>query len=391
MLWLNFLHLYQPVNKDAYIIEEATEKSYLRIIRALEEHSNIKFTLNITGCLFLRWEDLGYLDLIKRIKILVNKGNLELTGSAAYHPLLPLIPEEETRRQIKENEEILKKYLGNNFKPKGFFLPELAYSSKVAKIIKSFGYKWILLDEFAYNGRTEEVDFNEVYRDSYSSLKIIFRSRELSSSYVPELIFQLLNCGAETSYPIITATDGELYGLRHNDPDAIFEKVLKHPKLKTITFSDFVNKHTKIYKIKPINSSWETTSRDLKNRTPFSLWFNPKNKIQVKLWELANFAYNLIEKNKKDKNYSWARWHFVRGLASCTFWWASGRDFRHVFGPVSWGPDEIERGLNEFIRAIRSLDNPHTKKDKLKAEKMYIKIKSMVWSKHWKKYWPLNS
>ncbi len=391
MLWLNFLHLYQPVNKDAYIIKEATEKSYLRIIRALEEHPNIKFTLNITGCLFLRWEDLGYIDLIKRIKNLVNKGSLELTGSAAYHPLLPLIPKEETKRQIEENEEILKRYLGNNFKPKGFFLPELAYSPKIAKIIKSFGYKWILLDEFTYNGSIGEVDFNEIYRDNYSGLKIIFRSREFSNNYVPALIFQLLNCERRFFYPIITATDGELYGLRHNDPDAIFEKVLKHPKLKTATFSDFIKKHTKTYKVKPISSSWETTTKDLKNKTPFSLWFNPKNKIQVKLWELANFVYNLIEKNKKDKNYNWARWHFVRGLASCTFWWASGRDFRHVFGPVSWGPDEIERGLNEFIRAVRSLDNPRTQKDKLKAEKMYVKIKLMVWSKHWKKYWPLNS
>ncbi len=389
MLWLNFLHLYQPVNKDDYVIKEATEKSYLRVVRGLEEHPNIHFTFNITGCLFLRWEDLGYFDLIKRIKKLVQKGRLELTGSAAYHPLLPLIDKKEVKRQIQENEEILKKYLGKDFKLKGFFLPELAYSPEVAKIIKSFGYKWILLDEFAYNGHIGKVDFGQVYIDGFSGLKIIFRSRKFSNNYVPEIILKLLNQKIQTLNTIITATDGELYGLRHNDPDAIFEQTLKRQNLDTLTFSEFIEQHPAKLQIKPITSSWETTKKDLKVKKPFSLWYDPANKIQMKLWELTNFACSLIEKNKKDKNYYWARWHLVRGLASCTFWWASARDFRHVFGPISWGPDEIERGLNEFIRAIRSLDNPYTKQDKLKAEKMCSKIRLMVWTKHWNEYWPL--
>ena len=63
MLWINFLHIYQPVNTDAYIIREATDRSYLRLIRALEEHSDLHFTFNISGCLFLRWKELGYHDI----------------------------------------------------------------------------------------------------------------------------------------------------------------------------------------------------------------------------------------------------------------------------------------------------------------------------------------
>ncbi|MFA7088380.1 MAG: hypothetical protein WC146_03505, partial [Patescibacteria group bacterium] len=73
-------------------------------------------------------------------------------------------------------------------------------------------------------------------------------------------------------------------------------------------------------------------------------------------------------------------------FASCTFWWASAKDFR-LFGPISWSPDEIERGLNEFIRAVRALDNTTTKKIKIQSEKIYIALKKMVWTKHWNYYW----
>ena len=66
MLWINFLHLYQPANTDGHIIKEATELSYYRIADALINNPKVKFTLNINGSLFLRWKELGYDSLIKR-------------------------------------------------------------------------------------------------------------------------------------------------------------------------------------------------------------------------------------------------------------------------------------------------------------------------------------
>ena len=113
MKWINFLHLYQPMNAEAATIKEATEKSYYRIVRALEEHPDIRFTLNISGCLLIRWDELGLEEIIKRIDNLIKKGQIDLVGTAAYHPLLPLISEEEAKRQIGENKNILKKYFGD--------------------------------------------------------------------------------------------------------------------------------------------------------------------------------------------------------------------------------------------------------------------------------------
>ena len=381
MKWINFLHLYQPMNADAAIIKEATEKSYYRIVRALEENSKIKFTINISGCLLVRWDELGFGDIIRRINVLIKQGRIELTGTAAYHPLLPLIPTTEVKRQIAENEAIIKKYFGN-YRPRGFFLPEMAYNQMAAKIISNLGYEWIILDEIAYNGKLDQVDFNKIYIDKSSGLKIIFRSRKISKGYVPDL----LKKEVDKNELYISATDGELYGLRHIDHTAEFEKFLKNKNLETKLFSEFIGGMKTIEIIKPVPCSWESTEKELKQNQPYALWYNKSNKIQMKMWELANLVYQTAEKFSKDKNYLSVRWHLVRGLASCTFWWASGKNLG-PFSPVAWSPDDVERGLNEFIRAIRTLDDVKTKAVKIKAEKLNAEIKKMLWTKHWLKHW----
>ncbi|HKM40756.1 MAG TPA: hypothetical protein VJZ99_02605 [Patescibacteria group bacterium] len=382
--WINFLHLYQPVNSDAYKIEEALNLSYRRIFQALEDNRNIKFTFNISGGLISRLADLKEgRKLITKINKLINRGQVELVGSAAYHALLPLISEAEVIDQIKEQELIIKKHFPQA-KLKGFFLPEMAFSSKVAKIIKAQSYQWLILDEISYAGK-EKINYQETYLDSFSNLKIIFRSRRFSNSYIPETVETLLN----NDMVLITASDGELYGLRHHDLNGSLERVLKNSKIETRLISDFIKNFKNPKKINLRSSNWESTIDQLKARKPFYLWYNKDNEIQMKLWKLAQLSEKMINKYPKDINHSWARWHFVRGLASCTFWWASAYDFKHNFGPKAWSPDEIERGVDEFIRAIRSLENSTTLREKRSSEELLILIKRLVWLEHWtyqKKY-----
>jgi len=380
MVWINFLHLYQPANSEEHIIEEATQKSYLRILRSLEENPEIKYTLNISGCLFLRWKEMGRGDLIKRIKNLIERGQIDLTGTAAYHPFLPLIPKEETRRQIKENEEILKKYLGENFKPRGFFIPEMAYSKDVAKIIKKMGYSWIILDEISYSGKIGKADTSKVYQDEASGLDVVLRSRRYSNGYFPD------KAGEEGDIEFaLTGNDGELYGLRHEDPTGEYEKFLQRKDLKTETVSEFISRAGKDrLKFTPWDCSWESTEKDLKKNKPYILWYNRDNITQIKIWELANLTYRIVQKHREDPNYYWARWHLVRGLASCTFWWASEKNFEHIFGPYAWNPDEIEKRINELVKAVRSLEASTSLGTKIKVENMSLEIKKVVWEKHWK-------
>jgi predicted glycosyl hydrolase (DUF1957 family) len=405
MLWLNFLHFYQPANAEFYNIRKALDKSYWRLLRLLEEHPEIKMTFNVSGCLLERLQEAGEKTFLERLKFLVKKGRVELTGSAYYHGFLPLLPEREVVRQIKANEKILKKIFGKNFRPLGFFFPEMAYSPAVAKIVKRLGYEWIVLDEIAFSGgaRTHP-EINQLYIDEASGLQVIFRNREFSSAYPPDKLLPLLksipgkktaaadksNIDKKNTLVFLTATDAELYGLRHEDPTGEMEKIVKAKELKTLTISRFIKslEKKKALKIKLWPSSWESTPFEVKTGKAYGLWQDKNNKIQIYLWKLANLALALEEKYKKDKNYYWYQWHLARGLASCTFWWASARDFSKTFGPYAWSPDDIERGLEDLIRSVRSFNNLKTKKKKLEAEKYYLKIKKLIWEEHWKKHWP---
>ena len=106
----------------------------------------------------------------------------------------------------------------------------------------------------------------------------------------------------------------------------------------------------------------------------------------MKLWKMQRLAYATVYKYEDDKNFYWAKWHLVRGLISCNYWWASEKDFM-LFSGITWNPDEIERGVNDLTRAVRSLDNKETRKIKIKIEKMAADVRRRVWKKHWKLYW----
>lgn len=391
MYWINFLHFYQPANIDSYNFNLALDNSYLRLLRLMEENNNLHMTWNLTACLLERLEAERGLDYIDRVKKLLDSGRLELVSSAAYHPLLPLIPAPEVIKQIQENERVLLKYFGSNLKLNGFFMPEMAYSPEVAKLVKSLGYNWIILDEVSYQEGRERPDFNSIYQDKNSDLLVIFRDRQLSHSYPPDKLKEFLDCQEFPISNIITATDAELYGLRHRDQSAELEKFVKMKDLKTTTISNFIlakeKQGAEVIKTSLTPSSWESSPADLKAGVYFKLWYDKNNKIHRAFWELSHLALSLEDEFSDDQSYYWYRWHLVRGIASCNFWWASAYDFSQVFGPYAWNPDMIERGLEDLIRAIRSLESSKSKKYKLQAEKIYLKIKKLIWQEHWQKHW----
>ncbi|MFZ4648287.1 MAG: polysaccharide deacetylase family protein [Patescibacteria group bacterium] len=384
MKWFNFLHFYQPANIEAEIIKEASEKSYFRLLRLFEENKNLRMTINVSGCLLERMNELGLEDFAKRLLPLVKSGRIEIVGSAAYHAFLPLLPEKEVIFQIKEQEKILKKYLGVS-RPRGFFLPEMAYSSAVAKIIKSLGYEYLILDPIAYSNKNlRDFEALKTYCDQASGLKIVFRNRAWSSKYAPDYFQKSLR--TNRTGIVVTASDAELYGLRHVDQTAELEKICKDERLGTGTLGDFISLTTNPEKIILRSCSWESSERELSANNPYELWNNKRNEIHQSLWRLAKLAIKVVHENPKDHGYVWARWHLSRGLASCSWWWSSGHDFSRHFGPLAWSPDELERGTNDLLRAVRSLEDKKTRRKKILAEKIASRLRSLVWTKHWQKY-----
>jgi len=61
----------------------------------------------------------------------------------------PLIPEAETRRQIRANDATNRRYFGEVYAPRGFFPPEMCYSDRVLGPVEEAGYQWIILSGVA--------------------------------------------------------------------------------------------------------------------------------------------------------------------------------------------------------------------------------------------------
>lgn len=384
MKWVNFLHFYQPANIEFSVIREAADKSYFRLLRLFEEHKNLRMTINVSGCLLERMAEGGLENFAKRLSPLVKSGQIEIVGTAAYHAFLPLLPEKEVIFQIKEQEKILKKYLGIS-RPKGFFLPEMAYSANTAKIIKSLGYEYLIIDPIAYSNKNiHDFEALKTYQDKASDLKIVFRNRAWSTKYAPDYLEKALETNRVGT--VVTASDAELYGLRHEDPTAELEKIVKDSRLVSETIGDFIDKASNIEKIVLRACSWESSEKELATKNPYVLWNDKRNEIHHNLWDLAGLAIKAVHSSQDDKGFSWARWHLSRGLASCSWWWASGHDFSRHFGPLAWSPDELERGVNDLLRAVRSLENKNTRRQKVTAEKLALRLRMLVWTKHWKKY-----
>ena len=379
MLWANLLHIYQPPEQRKKILLKIAEDSYFSIIKILKKRPKVKITLNINGSLTEQLPRVGLRNIIQEFKFLAERGQVEFTGSAKYHIILPLLPEEEIIRQIKLNEETNKKFFGKVWRPRGFFLPELCYSKKAAKIIEKLGYSWIILDEIAYSGRRGKVSFDKRYSLKDSELKIVFRNRGLSDLFFSKWLdsikkFEraLKNDGRCENF-LITCFDGENLGHHRTRMAELWAKILNEPRVETLTFSELLARYEEKDETEPVACSWASNEEELTQGIPYPLWQNPKNPIHTLQWELTYLVTNAISSAKRDPNFSKAREKIDQSLFSCQYWWASGRPW--------WKPEMIKKGAQKLVDVLDIFQG--FSQEKKKGRRLYGKIVFLI--KEWER------
>ncbi len=377
MKWINFLHLYQPPTQSKEILDTVTHESYFKIIELLKEFPKLKLTINMSGSLLELLERHGYEGLIKSFAQFARDGRIEIVGSAMYHPILPLIPETEVREQIQLQNCICQKWFGETYKPRGFYLPEMAYSESVAHILKELGYEWIILGEV--HAGTEKINPAIRYHIQNIGLDVIFRTDGISKTFPPESVLE--NPEYFNKPHVITAHDGELYGHWHKDDKGYYKKAFTHANIEFVTITEYLAglKETKNISIR--DASWESTEEELAAGIPYALWKMPGNVIHEKLWGLADSVITMIRNHPYDANIQPANMRLSRGLASCAWWWASERKLG-PFSPITWNPTEIEKGATELLTAARTLKKVDPE-IRIKTEKIFTDLHDTVWKSHW--------
>lgn len=249
LIFLLAIHNHQPIGNFPSVIDRAFNDSYLPLLETLAQYPEFKFSLHFSGPL---WEfmEAGRPDVIKLIKLMVEREQVELLGGAFYEPILPIIPEWDRCGQLLLMADYLEKKFG--VRPKGAWLAERVWEPQLARTLAETGYEYTLLDEehFYYIGLirprfpflTEDQSFPLIIFPIDKQLRYLipFRSIEEIDAYLKEI--------ASTGGLAILGDDGEKFGLWPGTKNWVYEAgwlksflhYLQTSPITTMTFSQFL-------------------------------------------------------------------------------------------------------------------------------------------------------
>ncbi len=387
--WAQLLHFYQPPTQTSSILKKICDESYRPLLRVFEEYPNARVTVNFNGVLTDMLMDCGHRDIIEGFRNLAHKGQIEFTATGKYHPILPLIPRQEMKRQIDLNTQTNRHFFGEVYAPQGFFPPEMGYSRDILKPVVEAGYRWIILSGIAcpaewpldiiYQIECDGQKIAVFFRDDVLSNRISFRNVEAK-----EFIAHLEQWqGNKNNIYVVTAMDAETYGHHIQGWERIFlAKVYQQleswpapvselqqatvlagqhaslltngeaaAKIRMVTVSELLGLFARGPAIEPKPSSWSTTVHDIKAGNYYPLWQDRNNEVHRLQWEHLNICIELVNKaleyaddDESRRSAAIARGLLDRAEHSCQMWWASKRPM--------WDINLIYMGLLEQLRTI---------------------------------------
>ena len=226
--WAQVFQFYQPPTQTAQGLEKACNEIYRPLLEALRQNPHIKSTLSVSGALLEMLQSGGHRDILLNMQSLGEKGSVEFMGGAKHHPILPLLPRDERKRQIEMDTLAGTSLLGKSYQPRGFFPPEMGYSNEILPDIQAAGYQWVLLSGVACPGLWPEEKIYQA-QNGGNRISVLFRddilSNEISDgrtnagNFIKRL--QYLKSDKEKIY-VITATSAESIGNQDRNREGAF-------------------------------------------------------------------------------------------------------------------------------------------------------------------------
>jgi len=308
------------------------------------------------------------LALIPMYKSMWESGQIELTTSPFYHPILPLLIDtnianitdstellhppfqhpEDALAQIKRGLNFFKKHFGK--KPNGLWPPEGAISADTLKLIARQRLNWIVTDSAIFTKSTfansphHKVYQPHLFKSGRQKLHIFFRDHHLSDAIsfvygnwetedaVEDLISRLHTLRGEiiaqtgqkglANHIVSIVCDGEncweYYPNNGHDFLArLYQRLSESPLLKTRTFSEFLDKQ-------PEAPVLETVPPGSRIQGNFNIWIggNEDRKAWAFLKQTRDFLTEREQKGYLTRHTSakaWEQIYIAEGSDWC--WW----------------------------------------------------------------------
>jgi alpha-amylase/alpha-mannosidase (GH57 family) len=287
---------------------------------------------------------------------LQNQKVIEILGTAYYHPVMPLIPQEDWEEQLIRWRGIARHLFWRD-QFSGFWPPEMGFCLEMIPWLKRMGYRYVLVDsehvEPLTPMRWEEVRFRP-HTAEYGGEEIIVVVRDRGLSDAQEsgadhgwFMWEVHERTKHCSFPplVTTCTDGENGGWFRNVSDkGNFWGVLYRPllewvrrgetEIRPIFIDDYLNQFGAHGRVHIRTGAWNTGWH---HGLGFMQWigsYAQKEALQRvaetsrKCRAAREKALQAGEQNAEFwQRFEQAQWRLLRAETSCNFFW--GTDWVH--------------------------------------------------------------
>lgn len=223
------VHNHQPVGNLAYVFDQAFQRCYLPFLSALEQFPAMKAVIHNSGALY-DWAEDKFPAWIEKLKKLIKRNQVELTGGGYFEPIFPIIPQTDRIGQL----QLMNHYLEKTFKvkPKGCWIPERVWEPSLAKTLRQCGFEYTYLDEanlFCLNIDSKGFSRGVYLTEDQGEPVALFAINELLSDKIPfimpeEVVDLLLSCKRERDVLVTFFCDGEKFGFWPKTYESVYRQ-----------------------------------------------------------------------------------------------------------------------------------------------------------------------
>ncbi|MDE2573034.1 MAG: hypothetical protein KGM44_11005 [bacterium] len=343
------LHWYQPPWQYPEMLDRIVAECYRPLSQSLERHP-VRCSLDICWSLVEQLLARGNDDVLTSLAAAARLGHLEFVETAAYHPILPLVPREVAARQLALNYERNRAVFGRAYAPRGVFPPEMAYAPELASLLTSLGYDWTVTEDVAIAVREGEPPISQLLR-APSGLRVLLRSNRWSNAVAfgphdgaraaEAMAAELRSRAGDGDAYLLLAMDGETFGHHRREYGTFVADFAswcaRTDDVEMASASDIVAAFP-VREGEVPATSWSVLPGDVHAGLPYPLW-DDGGELHRAGWELLHLAWRLAMAQPA------LHAEFDRAISSCAFWWLSRSN---------WEPKLARRGFSMLVDVVRA-------------------------------------